>query len=84
LIPYETSSWFKKHELVNICLKDNILKVTVSEIGTGSNFVGHKIIVRRLFSLQSKLIILDKGILNKRKLKPMTVLFVMYDSEAIV
>jgi hypothetical protein len=33
----------------------------VSEIGTGFNFVGHKIIVRRLFSLQSKLIILDKG-----------------------
>ena len=28
---------FKKHELVNICLKDNILKATVSEIGTGFN-----------------------------------------------
>lgn len=84
MIPYETCSWFKKHELVNICLKDNILKVTVSEIGTGSNFVGHKIIVRMLFSLQSKLIILDKGILSKRKLKPMTVLFVIYYGEAIV
>jgi hypothetical protein len=34
LIPYETTSWFKKHELVKVCLKDNILNFTMSEINT--------------------------------------------------
>ena len=30
LIPYETTSLFKKHEMVKVCLKDNILKFTMS------------------------------------------------------